>query len=109
VVAESANTSVFLAGGGPLFADRCAHGRVVDGHGELIADDIFCLDDGPRALDCLEFDDPAALRRRPRRRRLPSDGPGAARPIRSWARSASALTVGLVTGAGEAVALVLSW
>jgi hypothetical protein len=47
----------FLAGRGPLFADRCADGRIVDGHGDLIADDVFCLDDGPRALDCLEFDD----------------------------------------------------
>ena len=47
----------FLAGRGALFADRCAQGRVVDGHGDLIADDVFCLDDGPRALDCLEFDD----------------------------------------------------
>jgi len=47
----------FLAGRGPLFADRCAHARIVDGHGDLIADDVFCLDDGPRALDCLEFDD----------------------------------------------------
>ena len=47
----------FLAGREPLFADRCARGRVVDGHGDLIADDVFCLDDGPRALDCLEFDD----------------------------------------------------
>ena len=24
---------------------------------EQLADDIFCLDDGPRILDCLEFDD----------------------------------------------------
>ncbi len=47
----------FLAGRGPLLADRCTDGRIVDGHGDLIADDIFCLDDGPRALDCLEFDD----------------------------------------------------
>jgi len=47
----------FLAGRDALFADRCAGGRVVDGHGDLIADDVFCLDDGPRALDCLEFDD----------------------------------------------------
>ena len=29
----------------------------MDGHGDLIADDIFCLDDGPRILDCLDFDD----------------------------------------------------
>ena len=32
-------------------------GRIVDGHGDLLADDIFCLDDGPRILDCLDFDD----------------------------------------------------
>ncbi|MEV4346479.1 AAA family ATPase [Actinoplanes sp. NPDC049596] len=47
----------FLAGRQPLFTDRVAHGRVVDGHGDLIADDVFCLPDGPRPLDCLEFDD----------------------------------------------------
>ena len=47
----------FLAGRGPLFSERCADWRIVDGHGDLISDDIFCLDDGPRALDCLEFDD----------------------------------------------------
>jgi aminoglycoside phosphotransferase family enzyme/predicted kinase len=47
----------FLAGRGPLFANRIAHDRVVDGHGDLIAGDVFCLDDGPRVLDCLEFDD----------------------------------------------------
>ena len=47
----------YLAGREPLFADRIARGRVVDGHGDLIADDVFCLDDGPRVLDCLEFDD----------------------------------------------------
>ena len=27
------------------------------GHGDLLAGDIFCLDDGPRILDCLDFDD----------------------------------------------------
>ena len=47
----------FLAGREELFTGRCADGRVVDGHGDLIADDVFCLDDGPRVLDCLEFDD----------------------------------------------------
>ncbi|WP_064745587.1 AAA family ATPase [Pseudonocardia acaciae] len=47
----------FTAGREPLFAARCAAGRAVDGHGDLLADDIFCLPDGPRALDCLEFDD----------------------------------------------------
>jgi aminoglycoside phosphotransferase family enzyme/predicted kinase len=47
----------FLAGREELFAARVAAGRVVDGHGDLLAEDIFCLDDGPRVLDCLEFDD----------------------------------------------------
>ncbi|MFE5191156.1 AAA family ATPase [Streptomyces sp. NPDC056628] len=47
----------YLAGREPLFASRIAQGRVVDGHGDLLAEDIFCLDDGPRVLDCLEFDD----------------------------------------------------
>ncbi len=40
-----------------LFASRIAGGFVRDGHGDLIADDIFCLDDGPRILDCLAFRD----------------------------------------------------
>ncbi|MGW4065138.1 bifunctional aminoglycoside phosphotransferase/ATP-binding protein [Amycolatopsis sp. NPDC004747] len=47
----------FLAGRGPLFDRRISEGHVVDGHGDLLADDVFCLDDGPRVLDCLEFDD----------------------------------------------------
>lgn len=47
----------YLAGRRRLFDARIAQGRVVDGHGDLLAEDIFCLDDGPRVLDCLEFDD----------------------------------------------------
>jgi aminoglycoside phosphotransferase family enzyme/predicted kinase len=47
----------YLDGRGPLFEQRIAEGRVRDGHGDLLAGDIFCLDDGPRVLDCLEFDD----------------------------------------------------
>ncbi|OXM45392.1 gluconate kinase [Amycolatopsis alba DSM 44262] len=47
----------FLAGRETLFDRRITEGRVVDGHGDLLADDIFCLDDAPRVLDCLEFDD----------------------------------------------------
>ena len=47
----------FLGGRGPLFAARVERGCVVDGHGDLIAEDVFCLADGPRVLDCLEFDD----------------------------------------------------
>lgn len=50
-------TREFLAGREPLFASRIAAGRIVDGHGDLLADDIFVLDDGPRVLDCIEFDD----------------------------------------------------
>ncbi|MBA2806883.1 AAA family ATPase [Streptomyces sp. KM273126] len=47
----------YLAGRECLFDSRIEQGRVVDGHGDLLAEDIFCLDDGPRVLDCLEFDD----------------------------------------------------
>ncbi|MGW1892508.1 bifunctional aminoglycoside phosphotransferase/ATP-binding protein [Streptomyces sp. NPDC002004] len=47
----------YLSGRKQLFDTRIRQGRVVDGHGDLLADDIFCLDDGARVLDCLEFDD----------------------------------------------------
>lgn len=47
----------YLDGRESLFEHRVADGRAVDGHGDLLADDIFCLEDGPRVLDCLEFDD----------------------------------------------------
>jgi len=47
----------FLAGRAPLFEARIRDGRIVDGHGDLLAEDIFCLEDGPRILDCLDFDD----------------------------------------------------
>ena len=47
----------FLVGRAPLFDARIRGGHVLDGHGDLLAGDIFCLDDGPRILDCLEFDD----------------------------------------------------
>jgi aminoglycoside phosphotransferase family enzyme/predicted kinase len=46
----------YVAGRGPLFAERIAHGRAVDGHGDLLANDIFLLPDGPRILDAIEFD-----------------------------------------------------
>jgi aminoglycoside phosphotransferase family enzyme/predicted kinase len=49
-------TDEFLDGRQALFDARIADGRVRDGHGDLLAGDIFCLDDGPRILDCLEFD-----------------------------------------------------
>ena len=50
-------TTDFVAGRAVLFAGRIAAGRIVDGHADLLADDIFCLPDGPALLDCLEFDD----------------------------------------------------
>jgi aminoglycoside phosphotransferase family enzyme/predicted kinase len=47
----------FLEGREPVFAARLAAGRIRDGHGDLQAEDIFVLDDGPRILDCIEFED----------------------------------------------------
>ena len=47
----------FLAGRAVLFARRIDERRIVDGHADLLADDIFCLPGGPALLDCLEFDD----------------------------------------------------
>jgi len=47
----------YLDGREPLFERRIAEGRIVDGHGDLLADDIFVLPDGVRILDCLAFDD----------------------------------------------------
>ncbi len=40
-----------------LLEDRIDSGWVCDGHGDLQAEDIFCLDDGVRILDCIEFSD----------------------------------------------------
>lgn len=47
----------YIEGRGPLFERRIEHGLIRDGHGDVLADDIFVLDDGPRILDCLAFDD----------------------------------------------------
>ncbi len=47
----------FLAGRQPLLQDRIDGGRIVDGHGDLLADHIYCLDDGPRILDSPDSDD----------------------------------------------------
>ena len=47
----------YLGGREPLFDRRIAAGRARDGHGDLLADDVFLLEDGPRVLDCIEFDD----------------------------------------------------
>lgn len=47
----------FIAGRQALFDQRIAERHIVDGHADLLADDIFCLPEGPALLDCLEFDD----------------------------------------------------
>jgi aminoglycoside phosphotransferase family enzyme/predicted kinase len=47
----------FIAGRAVLFADRISLRRIVDGHADLLADDVFCLDSGPVLLDCLDFDE----------------------------------------------------
>jgi uncharacterized protein len=54
--AVAADATRYLAGRSALFRQRIARGRIRDGHGDLLADDVFCLADGPRVLDCLEFD-----------------------------------------------------
>ena len=40
-----------------LLGERIAEGYICDGHGDLQATDVFCLDSGVRILDCLEFSD----------------------------------------------------
>ncbi|MGZ4588385.1 MAG: bifunctional aminoglycoside phosphotransferase/ATP-binding protein [Mycobacteriaceae bacterium] len=58
VIDEIADRAMrYLAGRRSLFTARVDAGLICDGHGDLSADDVFCLPDGPRALDCLEFDD----------------------------------------------------
>ncbi|WP_280474792.1 AAA family ATPase [Nocardia farcinica] len=47
----------YLAGRVRLLDERIAGGRVVDGHGDPLSEDIFMLPDGFRILDCLDFDD----------------------------------------------------
>jgi uncharacterized protein len=47
----------FIAGRSELFADRIRSRRIVDGHADLLTDDIFCTPGETAILDCLEFDD----------------------------------------------------
>jgi aminoglycoside phosphotransferase family enzyme/predicted kinase len=47
----------FSSGRAPLFRRRIEEGCIVDGHADLLADDIFFADGEPALLDCLEFDD----------------------------------------------------
>ncbi len=53
---ERALAERFLEARAPLLRHRVAGGHIVDGHGDLRADSIYCLKDGPRIIDCLEFD-----------------------------------------------------
>jgi hypothetical protein len=50
-------TAEFISGRELLFTRRIEEGCIVDGHGDLLADDIFCVDGEVALLDCLEFDD----------------------------------------------------
>ena len=47
----------YVEGRRRLFDQRVAAGWICDGHGDLLADDVFLLADGPRVLDCLDFSD----------------------------------------------------
>jgi aminoglycoside phosphotransferase family enzyme/predicted kinase len=47
----------FTLGRANLLNSRIDEGCIVDGHADLLADDIFCVGDEPALLDCLEFDD----------------------------------------------------
>lgn len=47
----------FVDGRATLFEERIRGGHACDGHGDLQCADVFCLDDGPRVLDCIEFED----------------------------------------------------
>ena len=47
----------YIEGRRSLFQERSEDERIRDCHGDLLADDIYCLSDGVRFLDCLEFED----------------------------------------------------
>jgi uncharacterized protein len=53
---ERALARRYVEGRGELLRQRVTGGHIVDGHGDLRADSIFCLADRPRIIDCLEFD-----------------------------------------------------
>ncbi len=63
ILSESMHTRIrqlalsYVEGRKPLLSERAAAGLAIDGHADLIADDVFCLPDHPRVLDCIEFDD----------------------------------------------------
>lgn len=47
----------YITGRPDLFTARISDRRIVDGHADLLAEDIFCLPGEVELLDCLEFDD----------------------------------------------------
>lgn len=47
----------YVDGRKPLLESRIDDGWVRDGHGDLRCEHVFCLDDGPRLIDCLAFSD----------------------------------------------------
>jgi aminoglycoside phosphotransferase family enzyme/predicted kinase len=49
--------TTFVSSRRALFERRIEEHRIIDGHGDLLAADIYCLPEGPALLDCLEFDD----------------------------------------------------
>lgn len=49
--------SSYLEGRITLLNRRIRDRRIIDGHGDLLATDIFCMPEGAVVLDCLEFDD----------------------------------------------------
>ena len=50
-------SAAYITGRTALLEERVRAGWIRDGHGDLLADDIFLLPDGPRVLDCLDFDE----------------------------------------------------
>ncbi|MBL7488018.1 hypothetical protein I6A60_16450 [Frankia sp. AgB1.9] len=46
----------YLAAHGPLLTDRMRTGWIREGHGDLDADKVYLLPDGPRVLACVEYD-----------------------------------------------------
>ena len=47
----------FISGRAALLTNRIEGRCILDGHADLLADDIFCPGGEPALLDCLEFDD----------------------------------------------------
>lgn len=45
----------YLEGRRDLFEHRIRRGRIRDGHGDLMAEDIFLVPEGPQILDCIDF------------------------------------------------------